>query len=65
MDGLTPGLTTGDLDRGVVDEFGSVDMREYLSPARFVGMTVWINRRDETDVQSDLAESTRGLSTQG
>jgi allophanate hydrolase len=35
-------------------------MREYLSPARFVGMTVWINRRDEADVRSDLAESTRG-----
>jgi allophanate hydrolase len=45
--------------RSVVDELGSVDMREYLSAASFVAMTVWISRRDEADVEAELAQGKR------
>ena len=37
----------------------AAESRRYLSAARFGAMTVWINRRDETDVAADLAESAR------
>jgi allophanate hydrolase len=42
-----------------VDEFGTVDMREYLSAASFVAMTVWISRRDESDVEAEVAQRRR------
>ena len=42
-----------------MDESGTVDMREYLSAASFVGMTVWISRRDDADVDAEVANSKR------
>ena len=47
------------LVRRAPDLTGAVESRRYLSAARFGAMTVWINRRDEADVASDLAESAR------
>ena len=43
-----------------VDEFGTVDMRVYLSAASFVAMTVWISRCDDADVEAEVARSRLG-----